>query len=163
MHSTLGLVFLCLIDYVAYFHLNPLLPLLCIAASIIIVELPRRMTIAKNLRQKVLLPLGIGVTIAVSQLITTIPLVTMDENSLYLKTVAILNSVIPDNTQISSDSRNKITVLGAPKYFWTAQSVFDKDKNVFNALSSTNSVRTDKVVFFLCCAMVVWLEKKKKI
>jgi hypothetical protein len=161
--ATPFLIFLCLIGYVAYFHLNPLFPLFCIAASIIVVELLHKITIAKNVRLKVLLPLGTGVAIAVSQLITTIPLVTMDENSLYLKTVAILDSVIPDNIQISSDSRNKITVIGAPKYFWTAQSLFDKDRNDFNAHSSAKLVRTDKVVLIIDGAMVDSMQKNNKV
>jgi hypothetical protein len=159
--ATPFLIFLCLIGYVAYFHLNPLLPLLCIAASIIIVELPHKISIAKNVRLKVLLPLGTIVTIAVFQLTTTIPLVTTDENSLYLKTVATLYSVIPDNIQISSDSRNKITVIGAPKYFWTAQSVLDKDRNDFNAHSNTKSVTTDKVVLIVDGAMVESMQNNK--
>ena len=156
------LIFLYLIGYVAFFHLNPLLPLLCVAAAVMVVELSRKIISAKNFRQRVLVSSGIIVAIAISQLITTITLVIVDENSLHLKTVAFLSSIIPGNTQIMADPATKLTIVGPSKYFWTAQSVFDKDMNDYTAHGSIGNVRTDRAILVVDGAMVEVMEKQTK-
>ena len=157
------LIFLYLIGYVAFFHLNPLLPLLCIATAVMVAELSRKIIPAKNLRQGLLVSSGIIVAIAISQLITTFQLVIVNENSLYLKTVAFLSSIIPGNSQIMADPTTKITIVGPPKYFWTPQSVFDKDMNDYTAHGSIRNVRTDKAILVVDGAMVEVMEEQTKL
>jgi hypothetical protein len=80
----------------------------------------------------------------------------MDENSLHSKTVTFLSSIIAGNTQIIADPTNKITIVGPPKYFWIAQSIFDKDMNVYTDHGSIGDVGTDKAILVVDGAMVEW-------
>jgi hypothetical protein len=155
------LLFLYYIGYVAYFHLNPLLPLFCIASAVLIVDITNRIRLG-NLIQK-MLPLGIITTIGILELTSTAILLFTNENSLYIKTVAFLNRIIPDNSLVTADFNNKVTVIGAPKYFWISQTVFDKDQNNYNSHTSTKPVRTDKAILIVDGAMIEGMKRDNKL
>jgi hypothetical protein len=115
-----------------------------------------------NLIQKIL-PLGIITTIGILEFTSSAILLSTNENSLYIKTVAFLNRIIPDNSLVTADLNNKVTVIGAPKYFWISQTVFDKDQNNFNSHTSTKPVRTDKAILIVDGAMIEGMKRDNKL
>jgi hypothetical protein len=77
--------------------------------------------------------------------------------------VAFLNRIIPDNSLVTADFNNKVTVIGAPKYFWISQTVFDKDQNNYNSHTSTKPVRTDKAILIVDGAMIEGMKRDNKL
>jgi hypothetical protein len=123
------LIFLYTIDYVSSFFLIPLIPPLCIAPAVMIMDLSDRI-VEKRKRLKQLLPLGIISAIAIFGLINTTALILKSENSNYLEVAAAVTKQLPTGISTQNGSTashdDQMTVIGNPRFNWILQYVFDK-------------------------------------
>jgi 4-amino-4-deoxy-L-arabinose transferase-like glycosyltransferase len=139
-------IFLYLIDYVSSFFLIPLLPPLCIAAAVMIVDLCSRIA-RKKKRLHSLLPYGVIAAIGIYGLSITTPLLNQSENLNYFEVISAVSDTLPVNDMTTSDTMDtqapdgKMTVIGSPSYYWMLQYVFDKPqynyKTQYNLISKS--------------------------
>jgi Dolichyl-phosphate-mannose-protein mannosyltransferase len=116
------LIFLYVIDYVSSFHLIPLLPAFCIAASRFIVEITNKI-IKKNMFQQIL-PIAVISGIIIFGLISTTMLITTNVNSSVYKVLAVIVQKLPNKDDTNNTA--SVTLVGAPTYFWLPRYAFDK-------------------------------------
>ena len=143
------LAFFISINYASFFHLVPLLPAFCIAASRTIVELCSRI---KQLRIKKILPVAIVSVVGGFGLISTMILINTNVTSTFFKTYSFIvqylvnqeptsNNQNGDNidsnnnklinepfTNRENKDNNKITMIGRHAirtFFWIPRYVFD--------------------------------------
>ncbi len=133
------LIFLYFIGYVSSFHLMPLVPAFCIAASRFLVELPDkiRIIIKKKYYYKIqqILPFAIISGIITFGLVSTTMLITTNVNSTVYKTLAILVQKLPNKQDDDTNNTNPVTLVASPIYFPMPRHGFDKvfyEKSYFN-------------------------------
>src|SRR5919112_637056 len=117
------LIFLYAIDYVSSFHLMPLVPAFCIAASRFLVEVPGNI-IKKNMVRHIL-SFGVISGIIIFGLISTTMLITTNVNSSLYKTLAVIVQKLPNKDNTSNTTA--VTLVGAPTYFWLPRYVLEKE------------------------------------
>jgi hypothetical protein len=117
------LIFLYFIGYVSSFHLIPIAPAFCIAASRFIVELTGKI-IKKNRIQQIL-PFSVISGIIIFGLISTTMLITTNVNSSVYKALAVIVQKLPNKNDTNNTS--PVTLVGAPTYFWLPRYAYDKD------------------------------------
>lgn len=109
------ILFLGLIGFTQYFHWIPLIPVFCIAAAILIVNLVNKFK--EKITTKTILIIVVGFSIF--GLASLAPLITSDVSSSQFKAM----SFVLDNFE----SDNQITILSSPVYSWVFDDVFKKD------------------------------------
>ena len=109
------LLFLYWIDFVSSFHIIPLFPVFSIAVAKLIVDLSNFIPISKI---KNTLPYAVVSVIAIIGLFSIFSLITIDSNSVIIKTHAVL-------IQHLQKSNNTVTMIGNPLYVWMPRHVFD--------------------------------------
>jgi hypothetical protein len=128
------LIFLYFIGYVSSFHVMPLIPAFCIAASRLLVELPGKIKIIKKYNLHQILPFAIISGIIIFALVSTTMLITTNVNSSVYKTLAVIVRKLP-NRDDDTNNTNAITLVGSPIYFPMPRHGFDKafyEKSYFN-------------------------------
>lgn len=111
------IIFFLLIGYMQYFYWIPVLPVLCIAAAILIVDLSKKVT--KKRFQKFFLPVIIS-GISIFGLVSTTMLITTDMTTSEFETIASVLQHVPNN---DTDT----TILSGPTYSWIFNYVFHKE------------------------------------
>jgi hypothetical protein len=119
------LIFLYFIDYVSIFHLMPLVPAFCIAASRLLVELPSKIKSIKKYKLQQTLPFAIISGIIIFGLVSTTMLITTNVNSSAYKTLAVLVQKLPSKDD-DNNNTNAMTLVGSPIYFPMPRYAFDK-------------------------------------
>ncbi|HJT10163.1 MAG TPA: glycosyltransferase family 39 protein [Candidatus Nitrosotalea sp.] len=114
------LLFLLAIGYNQYFYCIPLLPVICISASVLIVRI---LGYIKRDKLKKTLPYVIVLGIGTFGLVSTLMIITTNMTSSEFQTAAFVLQHIPE-------SDNKTTILASPTYSWIFNSVFHR-QNVF--------------------------------
>jgi len=109
------ILFLGLIGFTQYFHWIPMIPVFCIAAAILIVNLVNKFK--EKITTKTILIIVVGFSIF--GLASLAPLITSDVSSSQFKAM----SFVLDNFE----SDNQITILSSPVYSWVFDDVFKKD------------------------------------
>jgi hypothetical protein len=109
------LLFLYWIDFVSSFHIIPLFPVFSIAVARLIVDLSNFIPISKI---KNTIPYAVVSVIAIIGLFSIFSLITIDSNSVIIKTHAVL-------IQHLQKSNNTVTMIGNPLYVWMPRHVFD--------------------------------------
>ena len=128
------LIFLYFIDYVSAFHLMPIVPAFCIAASRFLVELPGKIKIIKKYKFQQTLPFAIISGIIIFGLVSTIMLITINVNSSAYKALAVLVQKLP-NKDDGTNNTNAVTLVASPIYFTMPRHGFDKafyDRSMFS-------------------------------
>ena len=128
------LIFLYFIDYVSSFHLMPLIPAFCIAASRFLVEITGKIKIIKKYYNKLqqILPFAIISGIIIFGLISTTMLITTNVNSSAYKALAVLVQKLPNKEDGDTNNTSPVTLVASPIYFPMPRHGFDK---VFNEKS----------------------------
>jgi hypothetical protein len=121
------LIFLYFIDYVSSFHLMPLIPAFCIAASRFLVEITGKIKIIKKYKLQQILPFAIISGIIIFGLISTTMLITTNVNSTVYKALAVLIQKLPNKEDDDTNNTSPVTLVGAPTYFWLPRYAYDKD------------------------------------
>src|SRR5215208_6017561 len=119
------LIFLYAIDYVSSFHLIPLIPAFCIAASRFLVEITSKIKIIKKYKVQQILPFAVISGIIVFGLVSTTMFITTNINSISYKTLAVIVQKLPNREDINSTA-DAVTLVGAPTYFPMPKYAFDK-------------------------------------
>jgi hypothetical protein len=121
------LIFLYFIGYVSSFHLMPLIPAFCIAASRLLVELPSKIRIIiKKYKLQQILPFAIISGIIIFGLVSTTMLITTDRNSAAYKALAVLVQKLPNKDDDDTNNTNVVTLVASPIYFPMPRHGFDK-------------------------------------
>jgi hypothetical protein len=118
------LIFLYFIGYVSSFHMMPLIPAFCIAASRFLVELPSKIKIFKKYNLQQILPFAIISGIIIFGLVSTIMLITINVNSAVYKALAVIVQKLPDKDD--TNSTNSVSLVASPIYFTMPRHGFDK-------------------------------------
>jgi hypothetical protein len=119
------LIFLYAIDYVSSFHLMPLIPAFCIAASRFLVEITGKIKIIKKYKVQQILPFAVISGIIIFGLVSTTMLITTNVNSTVYKALAVIIQKLPNRDDTNNTS--PVTLVGAPNYFWLPRYAYDKD------------------------------------
>ena len=109
------ILFLGLIGFTQYFHWIPMIPVFCIAAAILVVDLVNKFK--EKITTKTILIIVVGFSIF--GLASLAPLITSDVSSSQFKAM----SFVLDNFE----SDDQITILSSPIYSWVFDDVFKKD------------------------------------
>jgi hypothetical protein len=116
------LVFLYSIGWVIVFHLILMLPAVCIAASVMIVQVSNKIAGSKR-THKHLLTYSVISVIVIFGLTSSIMLVTKNVSSSQFEAAAFIANYVRNN-----DSKNHdITLVSNPIYSWIFRYVFDED------------------------------------
>jgi hypothetical protein len=124
------IVFLFLINFVSFFHLIPLLPLFCIAAAKMMIDLSNRI---KSVKVRKILPFAIVSAVGIFGLISTTMLITSNVTSSYFKVYSFLvlylaNQIGPNNPDDPTDKDDKIAIVGrhwTQSFYWIPKYVLD--------------------------------------
>jgi hypothetical protein len=129
------LIFLYFIGYVSSFHLMPLIPVFCIAASRFLVEITGKIRIIKEYKLQQILPFAIISGIIIFGLVSTTMLIMTNVNSAAYKALAaVLVQKLP-NKDDDTNNTNAVTVVASPIYFPMPRHGFDKafyEKGMFS-------------------------------
>jgi Ca2+/Na+ antiporter len=145
------IIFLFLINFVSFFHLIPLLPLFCIAAAKMMIDLSNRI---KNVKVRKILPFATISAIGIFGLISTTMLITSNVTSSYFKVYSFLvlylaNQIGLDNPDDPTDKDDKIAIVGrhwTQSFYWIPKYVLDLnlDFKKINKADDINGSINDK-------------------
>ena len=127
------LIFLYFIGYVSAFHVMPLIPAFCIAASRFLVELPSKIKIIKKYNLQQTLPFAIISGIIIFGLVSTTMLITTNVNSSVYKALAVIVQKLPNKDD--TNSTTAVSLVASPIYFTMPRHGFDKafyDRSMFS-------------------------------
>jgi hypothetical protein len=126
------IVFLFLINFVSFFHFIPLLPLFCIAAAKMMIDLSNRI---KNMKVRKIIPFALISAIGIFGLVSTTMLITSNVTSSYFKVYSFLVSYLASqigldyhNDLTDKDDDDKITMVGrhwTQSFYWIPKYVLD--------------------------------------
>ena len=141
------IVFLFLINFVSFFHLIPLLPLFCIAAAKMTIDLSNRI---KNIKVRKIIPFAIISAIGIFGLVSTTMLITSNVTSSYFKVYSFLvsyvaNQTLHDNHVDLTGKANddKIAIVGrhwTQSFYWIPKYVFDVDLD-FKKINKADDIK----------------------
>jgi Dolichyl-phosphate-mannose-protein mannosyltransferase len=152
------LIFLYFIGYVSTFHLIPILPVLCISASNLIVEMPDRIKNKKRIR-KLLLFVSVSL-IVIFGLVNTTLLITTSLNFPTFESVAFTVNYLQQqqqqqhyNTNNNKHQNNEaITIISNAYYLWIPQYVFenkDRDITTYRSYDTKLPVTTKNILLIV--------------
>jgi hypothetical protein len=141
------IVFLFLINFVSFFHLIPLLPLFCIAAAKMTIDLSNRI---KNIKVRKIIPFAIISAIGIFGLVSTTMLITSNVTSSYFKVYSFLvsyvaNQILHDNhVDLTGKAEDdKIAMVGrhwTQSFYWIPKYVFDVDLD-FKKINKADDIK----------------------
>jgi hypothetical protein len=141
------IVFLFLINFVSFFHLIPLLPLFCIAAAKMTVDLSNRIT---NMKVRKIIPLAMISAIGIFGLVSTTMLITSNVTSSYFKVYSFLVSYLANqilhNNHVDLTSKaedDKIAMVGrhwTQSFYWVPKYVLDVDLD-FKKINKADDIK----------------------
>jgi hypothetical protein len=133
------LIFLYAIGFVSDFHLIPLVPILCIAAARLIVDLSNKIRYKKV---QGIFPLVIVAVVGIFGLINTAIVITLNSTQPYFEASAFLSKYLFQHKD------NRITVIADPFYLWVPQYVFHLD-NDYQTYYDHTPIKGDKVLLIV--------------
>jgi hypothetical protein len=156
------LIFLFVIDFVSFFHLILLLPIICISAAKLIVDLASKV---KEIKFQRILPIAVISIIGVFGLGSIAALITLNVNSSYFDVYAFVVQYLvnhhnqldnnKDYETIRSFDEDKLVMLGrhwTMGYFWIPKHIFDINID-FKRIDQVNDIPvpvvTDKILLIV--------------
>lgn len=124
------LILLYLLGYVSTFHFIPLMPLLCIAAAVLIVDVPNKICNNKKISIQKMLPFIMVLGIGAFGLITTSLSLSKNLTAAELATSAFISQQLPASQGGICQyviCRSDVTLIGNPIYLWLPKYIFDKN------------------------------------
>ena len=168
------IIFFSVINFVSMLHLIVILPVLCISAGMLILDISYKInnryqkTISKifvdeySRKRKVrftikkyLLPtfksspgiIGLIIisAVAIFGLTSTVMLVSLNLNSPYFEAVALLTNYLPDKKSTAANYQNIVTVVSRDNdYIWIPEYVFGKDQHVYQSYFWNKPIKAGK-------------------
>ena len=156
------LIFLFVIDFVSFFHLILLLPIICISAAKLILDLSSKV---KKIKFQRILPVTIISIIGVFGLGSITALITLNVNSSYFDVYAfVVQYSVNHHNQLDNNKEyetigvfdeDKLTMLGrhwTMGYFWIPKHIFDLNID-FKRIEQVNDIpvpaTTDKILLIV--------------
>jgi hypothetical protein len=151
------IIFCCVIGYVSYWHLIPIIPFLSISVSLMIFDLAKRFLQTRN--HTIFLLIFIFSIIIPSCIFST-NLITSNTTEFHLNVISAISKEVKnfnlnnDNTtfgnidknQNSDNDKNKLTVLGTNYWLWIPKYILDSGKNIYKNNFIANDVKTDNIL-----------------
>jgi hypothetical protein len=134
------IIFLYLIHWTVHFHWIPVLPVFCIAAAVMIVDLSNKAS--KNKKIQKIFPFTIISAIGIFGFISTTMLTTIDFSSFQVKAMAFATKYMPEDNK-------DITIISGPIYSWIPKYIFHIDKVFFNYNQKDQSIKTTKALLIV--------------
>jgi hypothetical protein len=141
------IVFLFLINFVSFFHLIPLLPLFCIAAAKMTIDLSNRIT---NMKVRKIIPVAMISAIGIFGLVSTTMLITSNVTSSYFKVYSFLVSYLANqilhNNHVDLTGKaedDKIAMVGrhwTQSFYWIPKYVLDVDLD-FKKINKADDIK----------------------
>jgi glucose/arabinose dehydrogenase len=141
------LAFLQFVGYVSFFHLIPLFPVFCIAASRLAVDLYNKIR-APTIRRMA----GFIFVIAVGSfgLISTTLLVTQNLTSSFFELSSFVAEAVPDkNADNNNTTTSNMTVIGHISFLWIPKYVLDKDNHSYQSYWSWQDIKNRDVLLLV--------------
>ena len=142
------LVFFEASGFVRSFHIVPLLPIFCISAGIMLVDLSNRIP-AENLKSKKLSKIIAISAIGVFGLVSTTVLVTTNLNSSFFDLYAFITQVLKNSVERES---GRVTVIGnnwaISSFEWIPNYVY-KMEHEFKTFYSRQQVQTERALLII--------------
>jgi hypothetical protein len=143
------IIFFYLVGRVTYNYWVPLLPVFCIAGSLFIVGVSRKITGGTGKFIGRILPFAVTFSIVIFGLIINAMLLTVDLTSSQIQAAAYVQYQINDqkarennNTSLSA---NDVTIISGPNYSWIFKYVFKED-NILENFRDRSPIDTEKYI-----------------
>jgi dolichyl-phosphate-mannose-protein mannosyltransferase len=152
------IIFCCVIGYVSYWHLIPIIPFLSISVSLMVFDLAKRFLQTRN--HTIYLLIFIFSIIIPSCIIST-NLINNNTNEFHLNVISAISKEVKnfnlnnnnnttvvniDKNQNSDYDRNKLTILGTNYWLWIPKYILDSGKNMYKNNFIANDVKTDNIL-----------------
>jgi hypothetical protein len=142
------IIFFYLVGRVTYNYWVPLLPVFCIAGSLFIVELSRKITGGTGRLIDRILPFAVTLSIVIFGLIINVMLLTVDLTSSQIQAAAYVQYQLNNQNGIENSTptaANDVTIISGPNYSWIFKYVFNED-NVLDNFRDRSSIDTEKYI-----------------
>jgi hypothetical protein len=137
-------IFEYVINFVSYWHLVPIIPLLCIALSSLIVKLSDKISSKKRLKQ--ILPFAVTSVVGIIGLASFAMIIVINVNTNYFDALAQIVQYLPhNNNQNNSNGKHEITIISGPRYVWIPKYIFDENYS-YRSYGSRLPVETSKMM-----------------
>ena len=135
------LIFSYFVQWTLYFHFILLLPIICIASGVFIVEISNKIFRKKNTCKK-LVPYAVIAAIGIFGLVSTMLIITTNVFFVQIAHVALAVQEIETNRVM-----NDVTVISAPEYSWLFKYIFNTAQSLQTRDSS--GINTDKILLMV--------------
>ncbi len=135
------LIFSYFVQWTLYFHFILVLPVLCIASAVFIVDISNKI-FRKNNTYKKLVPYAVISAIGIFGLVSTMLIITTNVFFVQIAHVALAVQEIETN-RVMDD----ITVISAPEYSWIFKYIFNTTQSLQTRDSS--EINTDKILLMV--------------
>jgi Dolichyl-phosphate-mannose-protein mannosyltransferase len=142
------IIFFYFVGRVTYNYWVPLLPVFCIAGSVFIIEICRKITGGTRRLIGRILPLVVISSIVIFGLIINIMLITTDLTSAQIQAAAYVQYQLNNEKAMGNNnilSTTNVTVISGPNYSWIFKYVFNED-NILENFRDRSSIDTDKFI-----------------
>jgi hypothetical protein len=146
------LIFHYFISFVQHFHSIPIIPVICIAAAVIMTDLLDRINNKnKNMIWQTILPYAIISAIAIFGLVSTTMLITTNVNSSYFQVYAFIVQHLPDISNNSNNNTKPIMMGSAwmQEFSWIPKYIFNKDHDFKGFYGKNLPVKDEKVLLLV--------------
>ena len=141
-------VFLNAIRFVSFYHLIPIVPALCIAASVLIMNLSDKI-VKHKIKQKMIaasLPIIAISAVAVFGFANTIMMIATSNNSPYFEALSFLVQYLKDVGNNDNEDGQRVSVISNPFYLWIPKYVFDLDNDYIGYYDSKMPIKNNKIL-----------------
>jgi len=142
------IIFFYFVGRVTYNYWVPLLPVFCIAGSVFIIEICRKITGGTRRLIGQILPFVVISSIVIFGLIINIMLTTADLTSAQIQAAAYVQYQLNHEKAIENNNiltTSNVTVISGPNYSWIFKYVFKQD-NILDNFRDRSSIDTDKFI-----------------
>jgi hypothetical protein len=142
------IIFFYFVGRVTYNYWVPLLPVFCIAGSLFIIEICRKITGGTRKLIGRVLPFVVISSIAIFGLIINVMLITADLTSAQIQAAAYVQYQLNNEKAMGNKNiltTSNVTVISGPNYSWIFKYVFKED-NILDNFRDRSPIDTDKFI-----------------
>jgi hypothetical protein len=142
------IIFFYFVGRVTYNYWVPLLPVFCIAGSVFIIEICRKITGGTRRLIGRILPFIVISSIVIFGLIINIMLITADLTSAQIQAAAYVQYQLNNEKAMGNNNiltTDNVTVISGPNYSWIFKYVFKQD-NILDNFRDRSLIDTDKFI-----------------
>jgi hypothetical protein len=138
------IVFLYGIRFVSFYHFIPIIPALCIAAAVLIINLSGKITRYKFKHKIIFIS-----AIVIFGFSNTIAMIITSNNSLYFEALSFIIQYLQDTEDNGNGGYQRVSIVSNPFYLWIPKYVFDLDNDYIGYYDSKMPIKNDKVLAVL--------------